>query len=362
MRYGNAMRWNGLPRKTTFQGNLDFSRTAYLFPPNMPLRFEHNGTYVCIATNKYGSTSRTITIDGNVSESSSKLSLGPFAIHAVLQTSEAMSITTEPASPFAVNTEVAFNCQFPDAERIWWSSINHRRRASNPLRIRLGANATNKRFVCHARDVHGKLHRKIVRIQRHSSGQLVAVVANNTIERNLIEQHPKSTASEKVLHIPRDSSFALVKPSEIYIKLVTASDDIRQGESIDIYCYVEGNLLTRVLPDRHVRLGQPPRQLSWSFQSGLLPSNTQLTSDGHLLIYNFDRFNLGTYTCSVDTSNEHLSRSIDFHSETFEPGLSLQVYSSRSDYHFAGHLFLQCVSSGTQTSTSVRTRKAFRCI
>jgi hypothetical protein len=91
-------------------------------------------------------------------------------------------------------------------------------------------------------------------------------------------------------------------------------------------------------------------RLSWSFQSGLLPNNTHLTDDGHLIIHNFDRFNLGIYTCSVESSSGILSQSIDFRpNEIFnhiESTLSYQIYSSRSDYHLNGQLLIQCLSSG----------------
>jgi hypothetical protein len=50
-----------------FKGNLDLSKTSILFPLNMPFEFEHSGTYTCTATNPYGSTSKTITLDGNIS-------------------------------------------------------------------------------------------------------------------------------------------------------------------------------------------------------------------------------------------------------------------------------------------------------
>ncbi len=97
-------------------------------------------------------------------------------------------------------------------------------------------------------------------------------------------------------------------------------------------------------------LGFLPNRLSWSFQSDLLPNNTHLTNDGHLIIYNFDRFNLGVYTCSAETSNRNLSKSIDFRpNEIFnhiESVLSYQIYSSRSDYRFGGRLLIQCLSSG----------------
>jgi hypothetical protein len=47
--------------------DLDLSKTSTLFPLNTPLEFEHSGTYTCIATNPYGSTSETITLNGNIS-------------------------------------------------------------------------------------------------------------------------------------------------------------------------------------------------------------------------------------------------------------------------------------------------------
>jgi hypothetical protein len=50
-----------------FKDQLDLSKTVTLFPPNMPLEFEHSGTYTCTATNQYGSTTETITLDGNIS-------------------------------------------------------------------------------------------------------------------------------------------------------------------------------------------------------------------------------------------------------------------------------------------------------
>ncbi len=96
-----------------------------------------------------------------------------------------------------------------------------------------------------------------------------------------------------------------------------------------------------------------PNKFSWSFQSGLLPGNTYTTDDGHLIIYNFERNNLGSYTCTVETLNQRFSQSIDFQPndifnndniETSE--LSYQIYSSRKDYQFGGRLLVECISSG----------------
>jgi hypothetical protein len=50
-----------------FQDDSDLSKTSILFPPNTPFELEHSGTYTCIATNQYGSTSETITLNGNIS-------------------------------------------------------------------------------------------------------------------------------------------------------------------------------------------------------------------------------------------------------------------------------------------------------
>jgi hypothetical protein len=76
-----------------------------------------------------------------------------------------------------------------------------------------------------------------------------------------------------------------------------------------------------------------------------------MTNDGHLIIYSFDTFNLGSYTCSVETSTEHLSQTIDFEpTDVFNDketsALSFQIYSSRSDYQFGGRFLIECLSSG----------------
>jgi hypothetical protein len=124
---------------------------------------------------------------------------------------------------------------------------------------------------------------------------------------------------------------------------------MKTSEVIDIYCYVEGMKFDRTIVYRCLILGLVPNKLSWSFQSGLLPSNTYTTNDGHLLIYNFDRFNLGTYTCSAETSTKRLSQSIDFQPNhlfnNIGSTLSFQIYTSRTDYHFGGRLFIECISS-----------------
>ena len=55
-----------LHRIEIFQDHLDLSKTVTLFPPNLPLGLEHSGTYICTATNQYGSSTQTITLDGNI--------------------------------------------------------------------------------------------------------------------------------------------------------------------------------------------------------------------------------------------------------------------------------------------------------
>ena len=115
-------------------------------------------------------------------------------------------------------------------------------------------------------------------------------------------------------------------------------------------CYAKGIKLKIVIKYPYLGLGISSNKLSWSFQSGLLPSNAQVTNSGHLLITNFDRFNLGTYTCSAESSTQRLSKSIEFQPNNIfnnkEPSLSFQIYSSRSDYHFGGRLLIECISSG----------------
>ena len=103
-------------------------------------------------------------------------------------------------------------------------------------------------------------------------------------------------------------------------------------------------------------IGRRLNQVVWSFESGFLPSNTYVTKDGHLLIYDFDRSNLGLYTCSAHTPRKHLSKSIDFQPENIfdseEALLSFQVYSSRVDYRLGGRLLVECISSSRSSLRS----------
>lgn len=97
-------------------------------------------------------------------------------------------------------------------------------------------------------------------------------------------------------------------------------------------------------------LGIISNKMSWLFQSSSLPSNTHTTNDGHLLIHDFHIANLGTYTCSIETPTKQLSDSIELHPNDIitntKPLFTYQIYSSRADYRFGGHLLVECISSG----------------
>ncbi|CAM4742403.1 unnamed protein product [Rotaria magnacalcarata] len=276
---------------------LDLTKSAALFPPNMPLEFQHSGKYICIATNEYGSTSETITID-------------------VQQIPEEISIHIEPSNIFSIDSDIRFNCMFPQAKATWWSSINPHRRDKNPLTLRVQSKHINKKFVCNVKDMNGKLHKTTMRIQQYSQEELTAVISTNEVDRSL------SINSRKM------------KASKIQIQLRTSRDDIKAGGTVELQCFVEGIL---------------PNDLSWSFQSSSLPSNTHVTNDGHLLIYNFEPANIGTYTCSATTPTKQLSNSIELQVDDIfhnvKSSFSYQIYSSRSDYHAGGHLFIECISS-----------------
>jgi hypothetical protein len=104
---------------------------------------------------------------------------------------------------FPIDSEIRFNCKLPQSSIISWTSINPRRRENNPLTFRIGLNHINKKFVCHAKDVNGKWHRKVVRIRRYSQEQLTAIIMNNEIERSLKQIQRKSTEIfyENILNI-----------------------------------------------------------------------------------------------------------------------------------------------------------------
>jgi len=60
------------------------------------------------------------------------------------------------------------------------------------LIFRVGLDHINRRFICHAKGSNGKLYRKMIRIQRYSQEQLIAVIAKNEMERSLRHNQRKS--------------------------------------------------------------------------------------------------------------------------------------------------------------------------
>lgn len=91
-----------------------------------------------------------------------------------------MTIDFEPAPIFPVNTKLKLRCRLPRSRLIYWSSRGETKRGYNPLTVRLTTNEINKRFICHGKDVDGMWHRQVVRIQRYSSGRLIAVMNNGS--------------------------------------------------------------------------------------------------------------------------------------------------------------------------------------
>jgi len=112
--------------------------------------------------------------------------------HIVQPTANEISIDIEPTRIFPIDSEIHFNCKFQKAKKIWWSSKNPHRQKTNPLIVHVGSHYINKNFICHAKDLNGKLYRKIVRIQRYSQKQLIAIIVNYEMERILREHKPKS--------------------------------------------------------------------------------------------------------------------------------------------------------------------------
>lgn len=92
-----------------------------------------------------------------------------------------------------MNTDVRFDCKFPQAKAIWWSSINPHRRDRNPLVIRAQSNHINKRYMCNVKDMNGKLYRKEIRIQQYSSEELTALMLDKEVERSSSTNQRKST-------------------------------------------------------------------------------------------------------------------------------------------------------------------------
>jgi len=77
-------------------------------------------------------------------------------------------------------------------------------------------------LICHAQDLNGKIHNKIVQIQSYSNDELMAVIDHNEIERSL------------------QTNQDIINPPKIHIKLLTAPADIKVGGIVQLHCYVEG--------------------------------------------------------------------------------------------------------------------------
>jgi hypothetical protein len=103
-----------------------------------------------------------------------------------------ISIDIEPRNIFPIDSEIRLNCKLPQSNKIWWTSINHRRRKTNPLTLHIGLDHINRRFICHAKSINGKLHRKMIRIQPYSQDELTAIIVNNEMERSSRDNQRKS--------------------------------------------------------------------------------------------------------------------------------------------------------------------------
>lgn len=224
MLYVNSFSSKLILKLKILQGNIEISATSTLFPSNMPFEFEHSGTYTCIATNQYGSTSENINLNSNYFyQKNFKLI---FFLNNLLveKVSHEISIDIEPTNIFPIDSEISLNCKLPESSSIWWSSINHRRKEINPLKIRIGLDHINRRFICHAKGLNGKIYRKMIRIQRYSDEELTASIVNNEMERSLRHNQRK----------------ILQKTPKVHIKLITSPTDIQAGGIIQLHCYVEG--------------------------------------------------------------------------------------------------------------------------
>ena len=149
----------------------------------MPLELAHSGMYICTATNAYGSTSKFVTLDGNSTVLSLVFALNK-CIFAVQPVAQDISIVVEPGKIFPIDSDVRLTCKLPQAHSIFWSIPSPRRREPNPLQWRMTANEINKRFVCQAKDLNGKWHRKAIRVQRYSDEQLIVVNNDREVERS----------------------------------------------------------------------------------------------------------------------------------------------------------------------------------
>lgn len=104
-----------------------------------------------------------------------------------------ITIDIEPSNIFPIGSTIRLNCLLPQSETIWWSSINPRRRENNPLTLRIDSDYINRRFICHAKDIHGKAYRKMIHIERYSKDYLTAILVNNEAERTYRKKPRRST-------------------------------------------------------------------------------------------------------------------------------------------------------------------------
>ena len=157
----------------------------------MPLGLEHSGTYVCIATNAYGSTRKAITLQGETTIFHLRLHPWILAVPVVQATEPTITIDIEPSTIISIGHQVRLDCQLPQSSLIVWSSRNHGGRLSNPLTIRLTTNDTNTRLFCHAKNINGQWFRKPILIQRYSRNQLALSVSNTTSQQSMQSQNQR---------------------------------------------------------------------------------------------------------------------------------------------------------------------------
>lgn len=115
-----------------------------------------------------------------------------FCLDIVQDITPEISIDIEPSNIFLIGSTIQLNCRLPQSETIWWSSINPRRRDTNPLTIQIESNHINRQFICHAKDINGKAYRKMIRIEHYSQGYMTAITASNEMERTYRKKSPRS--------------------------------------------------------------------------------------------------------------------------------------------------------------------------
>ncbi len=131
-----------------------------------------------------------------------------------------MSIEIQPTNLFPIDSEINFNCKLPQSNDIWWTTNNDHSKQSNPLILRIGIDYIDKKITCHAKDLNGKLYKKIIQIQTYSDEELMAVIHDNEMERSLQNNLPNTP--------------------KIHIKLLTSPADIKASGIVQLHCFVEG--------------------------------------------------------------------------------------------------------------------------